>query len=265
MDDETADDATDEAVAETAELRRSLQLLWGVEPPPRRGPKPRMTGDQVVAAATAIADTEGLEAVSMRGVAERLGLTAMSLYAYVPSKGVLVDAMLDRILGERTAEPAPNETWRNGLHRLAHDTWDIYRRHPWALQLTMTRRPFGPNILAGLEATLRTVSGLGLSPDDCVSIVNTVDDYVHGALVASIETSRAEQDSGLSNDAWLERHGPLLGEFATFEDYPTLVELWSKDILTERHIDFEFGLQRVLDGIEAYVTTHADPSAPTRR
>ncbi|HLR93205.1 MAG TPA: TetR/AcrR family transcriptional regulator [Jiangellaceae bacterium] len=240
---------------ETAEMRKSLELLWGVEPQPRRGPKPRVTGEQVIAAAIAIADAEGIDAVSMRSVAERLGLTAMSLYGYVPSKGVLVDAMLDRILGERAAEPAAGEHWREGLHRLAHDTWNIYRRHPWALHVTMTRRPFGPNILAGLEATLRTVAELGLAPQEMVSVVNTVDDYVHGALAANLETTRAEQDSGLSNDAWLERHGALLGEFATFEDYPTLVELWSSDTLTERHIDFEFGLQRVLDGIERYIVT----------
>src|SRR5699024_7872845 len=125
---------------EAAQLRKSLQLLWGVEPPPRRGPKPRVRAEKVVATAIAIADADGLDAVSMRSLAEQLGLTAMSLYAYVPSKGVLVDAMLDRILGERAPESTAGEHWREGLHRLAHDTWDIYRRHPWALQVTMTRR-----------------------------------------------------------------------------------------------------------------------------
>lgn len=90
--------------------------------------------------------------------------------------------------------------------------------------------------------------------------MNTVDDYVHGALAAILETTRAEHDSGLSNDAWLERHGSLLAEFATFEDYPTLVDLWSNDTLTERHIDFEFGLQRVLDGIEHYIATRSAPT-----
>ncbi|HLS13679.1 MAG TPA: TetR/AcrR family transcriptional regulator [Beutenbergiaceae bacterium] len=240
---------------DAAEMRKSLELLWGAEPRARRGPKPRVTSEQVITAAIAIADADGLDTVSMRTVAERLGLTAMSLYAYVPSKGVLVDAMLDRILGERASAPAADEHWRDGLHRLAHDTWNIYSRHPWALQATMSRRPFGPNILAGLEATLRTVADLGLAPQEMVSIVNTVDDYVHGALAASLETAQAQQASGLSNDAWLERHGPLLAEFATLSDYPTLVELWSNDTLTERHIDFEFGLARVLDGIEGYIAT----------
>lgn len=238
---------------EVIRMRKSLQLLWNTEPPTRRGPKPRVTGEQVIASAIAIADTDGIDAVSMRSVAERLGLTAMSLYGYVPSKGVLVDAMLDRILGERAANPATGEHWRDGLHQLAHDTWDIYRRHPWALHVTMTHRPFGPNILAGLEVTLRTVSGLGLAPEDMIQIVNTVDDYVHGALAASLETAEADQGSGLTGEAWLEQHGALLAEFAAFEDYPTLMELWSHDTFTEREIDFEFGLQRVLDGIEHYI------------
>lgn len=247
---------------EADRMRKSLQLLWGVEPPPRRGPKPRVSAEQVVTAAIAIADAEGIDAVSMRSVAEHLGLTAMSLYAYVPSKGVLADAMLDRILGERAAEPAADEHWRDGLHRLAHDTWDIYRRHPWALQVTMTRRPFGPNILAGLEATLRTVANLGLTPHEMVSIVNTVDDYVHGTLAASLEATQAETNSGLSHDAWLERHSSLLTEFVAFEDYPTLIEMWSNDTLTERHVDFEFGLQRVLDGLEHYIASRRGTGSP---
>src|SRR5699024_7531625 len=104
------------------------------------------------------------------------------------------------------------------------------------------------------EATLHTVTGLGLAPQEMISIVNTVDDYVHGALAASLETSQAEQDSGLSNDAWLERHSSLLAEFADFGQYPTLMELWSNDTLTERSIHFEFGLERFLDGIELYMT-----------
>lgn len=236
-------------------MRRSLQLLWGVDPPRKSGPKPRVTGEEVIIAAIDIADRDGLDSVSMRSVAESLGLTAMSLYAYVPSKGVLVDAMLDRILGERVADPEPasGENWRDGLRRLARDTWNIYRCHQWALQTTMARRPFGPNILAGLEANLRTVTGLGLTRQDMVRIVNTVDDYVHGSLAALVETGQAEEASELSNDAWLERHSSLLSEFADFEDYPTLVDLWSNDTLTERHIDFEFGLERVLDGIEQYI------------
>src|SRR5690625_3843383 len=203
-------------------MRKSLQLLWGVEPPPKRGPKPRVTGDQVIDAAITIADAEGLDAVSMRSVAERLGLTAMSLYAYVPSKGVLVDAMLDRILGERAAEPAADEHWRDGLHRLAHDTWNIYRRHPWALHVTMTRRPFGPNILAGLEATLRTVADLGLAPQEMVSIVNTVDDYVHGALADRLETAHAPPASGLSQVAGLPRKRATPAAAAALSDFHPL-------------------------------------------
>lgn len=244
----------EESIADDeATMRKSLQILWGVTPPPRRGPKPRVTGERVIAAGIAIADADGLDTVSMRSVAEHLGLTAMSLYAYVPSKAVLIDAMLDRILGERVDEPPTAENWRDGLHRLAHDTWIIYRRHPWALHVTMTRRPFGPNILAGLEATLRTVAGLGLTSEAMASIVNTVDDYVHGALAASLDTTRTEQDAELSYDAWLERHGSLLTEFVALEEYPTLIGLWSDGALLERHVDFEFGLQRVLDGIEQYI------------
>src|SRR3954454_19495247 len=80
--------------------RRSLALMWGVPGPGRRGPKPSRSVDEVVAAAIALADAQGLGALSMRGVAQVLGLSPMSLYTYVPSKAELMDLMLDQVAGE---------------------------------------------------------------------------------------------------------------------------------------------------------------------
>src|SRR5258706_15326925 len=83
------------------DLGRSIALLWGVPGPVRRGPKPSRTVDEVVQAAIALADTEGLAAFSIRRVAEALGLSAMALYTYVPSKAELLDLMFDRVAAER--------------------------------------------------------------------------------------------------------------------------------------------------------------------
>ncbi len=80
--------------------RRSIELLWRLRERPRPGPKPRFTVDDVAAAAIAIADAEGLAALSMRRVAERLGVAAMSLYTYVPGKAELIDLMLDTVCTE---------------------------------------------------------------------------------------------------------------------------------------------------------------------
>src|SRR5678815_4834533 len=84
--------------------RRSIALLWGVPGAGRRGPKPSRSVEEVVSAAVALADAEGLAALSMRRVAETLGLSPMALYTYVPSKAELVDLMVDRVAVE-IAEP----------------------------------------------------------------------------------------------------------------------------------------------------------------
>ena len=134
----------------------------------RPGPRAGIDVDRIVAAAVALADAEGLAAVSMRQVAARLGVGAMTLYTHVPGKGELVDLMLDHVLGElytdapdvSTDEP---QAWRERLTAVAQANWDLYVRHPWALHVATGRPPLGPNLLAKYERELRAVDGLGLS------------------------------------------------------------------------------------------------------
>lgn len=242
------------------EVRRSLELLWGVEPGNRRGRKPRVTTAEVIAAGIAMADREGLDAVSMRRVADEVGVTAMAIYSLVPSKAVLVDAMVDHVLAALSREDPPAGSWREQLAWTTRQAWTVYREHPWTLGVTMVRRPFGPNLLASLEANLRIVSGLGVELDEMIRIVNTVDDYVHGALAWKLAAERSEDDSGISNQEWFNRHGQLIERFVDLGHYPILSSLWEAGQLTEHRTDFDFGLQRVLDGIEHYIDTRR-PSA----
>src|ERR1700744_2604797 len=119
---------------------RSLARLWGAvapDGPPRRGPKPKHSVEAVVQAAIALADAEGLEALSMRRVAEMLRLSPMSLYTYVPSKAELLDLMLDHVVGE-IEEPKPGAgDWRAQVTQLARQRWLMAQRHPWILQVGM--------------------------------------------------------------------------------------------------------------------------------
>src|SRR5262245_54493212 len=125
--------------------KRSIELLWGLLEPKRRGPKPRLQVGEIVAAAIALADSEGLGAVAMRRVAEALGVAPMSLYSYVPSKAELLDLMLDTATGE-TARP-PIDDWRSGLAGIARENWTLYHRHPWMLHIAAYRPPLGPNVI----------------------------------------------------------------------------------------------------------------------
>src|SRR4051812_17689062 len=117
--------------------KRSLELLWRTHEPPARGPKQRLDIDQIVRAAIEVADADGLQALSMRKVAERLNVGTMSLYTYVPGKNELIDLMFD------LAVAGPNEgiegTWRERLEQIAHESWWRYHRHPWLLEITMVR------------------------------------------------------------------------------------------------------------------------------
>src|SRR6266700_523480 len=109
--------------------RRTIELLWGVRRR-RRGPKPSLSGDQIVAKAIELADRDGLGSLSMRRLADELGITAMSLYGYVPSKAELLDIMADRAYAEIPLRDIPASPWREGLTALGGQHWALLLTHP---------------------------------------------------------------------------------------------------------------------------------------
>ncbi|PRX49896.1 TetR family transcriptional regulator [Prauserella shujinwangii] len=242
--------------------RRSIELLWGVQERPRRGPKPRLDVEGIVAKAIAVADAEGLAAVSMRRIAGELGVTAMSLYGYVPGKAELVDVMVDRVYGELTEPETEPPGWRAALEAVARRSWDLYLRHPWLLQVAASRPLLGPNFIAKYDQELRAVAGTGLSPIEMELVVTLVGNYVHGAVRGAIEAAEAEQRTGLTDDAWWERYAPLLEKVFDADRYPTAAvvgpvageEMGAGDPARA----FEFGLERLLDGVEVLVRRRQD-------
>lgn len=246
--------------------KRSIELMWGVqEQRPRRGPKPRLTVDRIAAAAIELADEEGLPALSMRRVAERLGVTAMSLYTYVPSKAELIDVMLDRVC----AEPARPEDlpggWRARLEQVARENWALYRRHPWLLQVATSRPALGPNLVAKYDYELRALSDTGLDEIETDLTLSLVLDYVHGAVRGAVQADQVAQRSGMTDEQWWEEYAPLLEQVLDPERYPTAAHIgsvsgaeYAAPSAPERA--FEFGLQRVLDGIEVLVRGRSDES-----
>src|ERR1700722_3258014 len=118
--------------------RRTIELLWGVRRR-RRGPRPSLSGEQIVAKAIELADREGLSGLSTRRLADELGITAMSLYGYVPSKAELLDVMADRAYGQITLHSAPAATWQAHLAALAQSHRALLLSHPWLLQIAASR------------------------------------------------------------------------------------------------------------------------------
>jgi AcrR family transcriptional regulator len=241
----TEDDTAAASFGGPATAARSMELLWGTKPPPSRGRKPGMTLERIVAAAVELADAGGLDGVSMRRVADRLGIGTMSLYRYVPAKAELRDLMLDAVMGEAPAVSGATG-WRDGLERYARASLEGYRRHPWLLRAVLTRGAMGPNQAAALDAVLRVLEGSDLSGGERMAVVGLVAGYVRGVAQQLAGDTRAARGSGGG-------FAPLIGGHLDPATYPALTGVWRDEDLERAEAPFEFGLRRVLDGIAALV------------
>jgi AcrR family transcriptional regulator len=237
---------------------RSLALLWRTRERVSRKGRPDLSVEVIVRSAIAIADASGLGALSMRRVAERLGVGTMSLYTYVPGKAELLDVMLDTVYGERPMpEDAPGG-WRGWLELIARQNLGLYQRHPWLLQVATSRPVLGPNTIARYDYELRAIDGIGLSDVEMDSVLTLISGYVHGAARGAAEAAAAEHDTGMSDQQWWYAHAPFLERILDPGRYPTAARVGSaageahQSAYNPEHA-FEFGLQRVLDGIEVLV------------
>ncbi|MEU7618998.1 TetR/AcrR family transcriptional regulator [Micromonospora rifamycinica] len=251
----------------TGDPARSLALLWRTRDRASRGGD--LGVDRIVRAAIEVADADGLAALSMRRVAERLGVGTMSLYTHVPGKGELLDLMLDTVHGE---SPRPADVpggWRGRLERIARDTWALYLRHPWLLQVATTRPPLGPQVTARYDYELRAVEGIGLTDLEMDAVVTLVDSYVHGAVRGAVEAARAARDTGLTDEQWWRAHAPYLEKVMDPARFPIAARVGAAageeyQAATDPTRAFDFGLARVLDGIAALIAHRsADVTPPT--
>ncbi|MFE0453467.1 TetR/AcrR family transcriptional regulator [Streptomyces sp. NPDC058914] len=237
----------------SGDIVRTLELLWDTGRRPSRGPKPGLTLERIVETAIGIADRDGLDAVSMRRIATELGTGAMSLYRYVPGKAELLDLMLDRV-----QRPSDNPAglgdggWRSALEALARATLALYRRHPWLLQVNQSRPILGPSALDGMEKVLTRIRPMGLSDPELVSAIIMVDGYVVGAARTQVYQEEAERKSGMTDAQFWAAQAPVLEQVMASGRYPVMASL-SEDTFSPAFDHFEFGLQRILDGLEVLV------------
>ncbi|HXT89442.1 MAG TPA: TetR/AcrR family transcriptional regulator C-terminal domain-containing protein [Trebonia sp.] len=239
--------------------RRTVELLWGVTRR-RRGPKPTLSGEQIAAKAIELADRDGLAGLSMRKLADELGITAMSLYGYVPGKAELLDVMADRAYGEITFRGDHAARWQDQLAALAQQHWALLAAHPWLLQIAASRPLLGPNMTALYDAELTVVDGLGLADVDMDLVVSLLDDYVRGAARGAVEAAEALDRTGMSDEQWWETYGPLLAEVVDPTRYPTALRVGAAagteyGAAHDPARSFRFGLQRIIDGIETFIRT----------
>ncbi|WP_155980773.1 TetR/AcrR family transcriptional regulator [Nocardia sp. CNY236] len=231
------------------DLTRTLDLLWGETPRPSRGPKPGLILDRIVDAAIAVADAEGLAAVTMRRVATELGVGTMSLYRYVPGKAELLHLMLDRVRRVDDHIVEGRDGWRAALEALANESLALYRQHPWLVGVDQSRPVIGPGALEGMEKILRAVRPMGLPDRELVSVVVMIAGYVLGAVQMQLYENEIE---GVPSEAGAEigrAQLSVLNRAMASGRYPTMASL-SDDAFSADFDHFDFGLQRILDGLE---------------
>jgi AcrR family transcriptional regulator len=229
------------------------EMIWLRQEP--SNPRSAHTRSEIAAAALAIADEEGFEAVSMRRVAQRLGAGTMTLYNYVSTKDELITLMADAVMAEALVPEGrlAEGDWRRGLRQIALHTRETFRRHRWALDRLDHSQPV-PNGLRTFEQSLRACSGLDLPPAEKFELISLVDDYVFGfalRVAREIEDRRRGWNPEVLRFLQGQLESEELTEFRHFigGDVVAGFDWAGKLILDEGR--FERGLERLLDGIEA--------------
>lgn len=236
---------------------RGFEALWSSRTRAAPGPKPVLSLERTLQAAVAVADAEGLTAVTMSRVAEELGVTTMALYRYVAGKQALVDLMSDSAIGE--PPPQSGLGWRNELAAWARADLAALLRHPWLLESIAGRVTVGPHWVEWVDAAIRALSTLALTAREVIAVVLMVDGHAR---------STAQIAVGLTGTGeWAANFARVLEVVSGDERYRALATVAAAggfDPPAKREDDpFEFGLQRLLDGVEAF--SRARATGPQRR
>ena len=217
--------------------------------------------------AVRIADEQGLAALTMHAVAARLGFSTMAIYRYFPSKEALYDAIVDAGIGLPPRPAKPRGDWRAEVAQWAHAKRAMLCARPWIAELPFVAAPHGPNWLSWLEALAEPLARTGLPAADVGQMISIIDGYTRGASDTSIALARARA-RGISEREWAAEVGADLGRAIGDPRFPTFAAVLSAP--SDGHPrtmeeSFDFGLQRVLDGIELYIRSLTVPSARRRK
>ena len=234
----------------------AVAAAWGVRERPHRGPKPALTLGRIVTAAVALADAEGLDAVSMGRVAAELGAAPMSLYRHVSAKEELLTLMVDAAWGEVPDGPAPAGDWRAGLSRWAWALRDNAQRHPWVIRIPLNGLPIMPNEVAWFENALACLARTGLSEARKASVIMLLAGYVRNLATTEADIQAAIRASGLSPAGWMASYPRMLAQLADPQRFPALTAFIAAGVFEADDgpdDEFIFGLDRILDGVGAFI------------
>jgi DNA-binding transcriptional regulator YhcF (GntR family) len=211
-----------------------------------------LTQREIVESAVRIADADGLPLVTMRRVADSLGVSTMALYRHVPNKAELTLRMTDSVFAGVRPPDIPLAAWRPRLDAAAHLFWAVFSRHPWAAEVFSISRPQAiPSVLPLAEWSLSTLRAMGFGTDDMMCAHINLFAHVRGMALALLVESQAEKDTGMSADEWVRHHGGHLRQWADPAAHPGLGHVMREQFDFSLDTVFEYGLQRLLDGLAA--------------
>lgn len=214
---------------EPPEVPERLRRLWRLPAKSHLGRPARLDVDQVVGAAAALADAEGLVAVTLPRIAERLGVTKMSLYRYVGDKEELLGLLHDHAIGT-PPDAAPADAgapWRAALRTWAEALREVYRRSPWLVDVPVAGPPSGPNALAWLDAGLRALRGTELPWSDKLGVIAVVNGYVHTAARLAGDFAADRAASGRGHAQVEAEYGAAMARLVDPERFPEAAALFA--------------------------------------
>jgi AcrR family transcriptional regulator len=220
--------------------------------------RPPLTRDRVIDAAVALAAREGMDSVSMRKVADELGVGAMSLYHYVPNKDDLLDGMVDLVFGEIELPPTGVE-WRAAMRRRAVSTRAVLNRHRWAVGLMESRRSPGPASFRLHDAVLGCLREGGFSIEMTIQAYSVLDAYIYGFALqeTSLPFETAEEGAAVAQEQVREfaeqAHEQEQASAALAEEFPHLAEVVAGHVAKVGYdftTAFEYGLDLILGALE---------------
>ncbi|MFJ2030885.1 TetR/AcrR family transcriptional regulator [Streptosporangium sp. NPDC087985] len=232
-------------------MNQCFSSVWLREP--RTAKSSTLSRAQIVRVAVQLLDAEGLEALSMRRLATRLGSGATSIYWHVATKDDLLELVLDEVYGEFTILDAEETTWHDAASSFAYGMRQALLRHPWAITLVGTLPAIGPNAMRLMSRLARTFEHAGFRGPDQDYAASALLSYVMGVTTPEISWKALLAKAGLGPDEWNAAVQPAVRRAAA--DYPELIARYTEfsemDVDTSRALNFDFGLTCLLDGLQA--------------
>jgi AcrR family transcriptional regulator len=248
-------DADDPDAARDATAQPALTSVWTR---PQRRLKEQLSRERIVAEAITLLDKDGIEALSMRSLGQRLGAGATSLYRHVANKDELIELVIDEVYGElEVPEITDPASWRLALHATAHSLRQTGLRHMWLMNVLgqVGLNYLGPNVVAVTGRGLAILTTAGFDMHEATKAMSAVSSYVIGITSAEAGWLTALRRQGYDEREWYRTVGPQIAESAID---PAMAEVYrdqlGKDPREAREENFVYGLDLMIDSIQARLT-----------